>query len=97
MEKSDYPDEITFNIETNPEAGFYALFASLKMFAKSESEYTEQINKTAPEDKKVFSIHGAEAYCMLQSMLEENPFYYALAEAQFNAYQKEQLSKPKQK
>jgi hypothetical protein len=84
MENSDYPDKITFNIETNPEAGFYALFAGLRMLKERESAHSEAINKTAPEDQKVFSITGAEAYCMLQSMLEEHPVYYVLAEKRFN-------------
>jgi len=39
-----------------------------------------------PEEKKTFSIPGANAYGLLQDLLKEHPVYYAIAEQRYNEY-----------
>lgn len=85
MEDQQFPSEINLNIEIDPQEGFYAIYAGLRMFKDSEGKRTSEHNKTVPENEQIFSIPGAQAYCLLQDILEENPVYYAWAENRFNS------------
>ncbi len=68
--------EITFNLESNPDVGFYALYASLKIFSDKKAEESG-LNR--------MSLPGAEAYSMLQELKEKYPDKFKESEEEYES------------
>lgn len=84
--KYPFPDEVTFNLECDPEESFFALYASLRIFMESEAKFSREHNKSVPVAEHVFSMPGAIAYSMLQDLHEAHEVAYNVAEARYNGY-----------
>ncbi|WP_281681851.1 hypothetical protein [Zunongwangia profunda] len=74
--------EVTFDLESNPDVGFYALYAGLKMFSDKKAEETKGTDK--------MNVAGAEAYAMLQDLKEQFPEKFNEAQ---EAYIRSQVDK----
>lgn len=75
--KSKIPNKLTFDLESNPEMRLYVLYAGLRMYMESKRE----TDKKTPD---MFSLAGAEAYCLLQDLKEKLPELYAQCEEEYN-------------
>ena len=80
--------DIKFNLESNPDVGFYALYAALRYF----KEYKTKTNK----NPLAVSTVGAECYCMLYDLKKQFPDKYAESEAEYNSvYTESTITKTK--
>ncbi len=66
--------KVTFDLESNPEFRFQAIYEGLIMIKEKESTNV---------DSGKFSLVGAEAYCMLQDLKISHPRQFADAESNY--------------